>query len=733
LLLNRKKEVVLREQVEVREKAPSPVEQTTVPPAQISSTVLRALPLLEEKFQAALPLVPGVIRTPDGKINIKGVPEGQGLLPVDSAELVDPVTGSFSIDIPVDAVESLRVYKSAYRAEYGRFSGGLTSVETKPPSDQFRFEVNDFLPTVRVKSGAIVGIADDQPRVYLTGPVLAKKLDFSEALAYDLVKQPVRGLAWPHNETKTEGFNSFTSFQYILSPRQLLTTHVDFFPLRQQFVNINSLLPQSASSDYGQKGFAAGTTYRTLFPSGGILTTLVQFMRFDSNSHGQGPEDMRVAPSGFGGNYFNVWQRQSSQAEILETYDWAPKEWKGQHDFKAGVNFLRRSFTGTSLSHPALLLREDGSLAERIDFLNPGLLKVTDNEVALFFEDHWTFSPRLAADAGLHFSTQNVGEPAAIAPRFGLVYSPGQKGKTIFLAGTGVFYERVPLLAGDFTANPTRAVTLFDPQGDAEGPPLVYRNAYIKVDEEGRRFIPSKNRLDSTPYNVTWNVEADHELFPHLLLRLSCLSSRTLNQFIVNPLTPAGGEATLLLSNTGGSRYHEFESTVRLRPSEKFDLNFSYVTSHARGDLNVLSTIYVPFEEPVIRPNLFGTLPSNVPNRFVSWGRAELPWEVTISPVLDIHSGFPYSAVDARQNYVGAPNGLRLPAFASLDLRLSKDFRLPVVPWLNNHKLRMGFAVFNVTDHANPRDVYNNVTSPLFGNFLGFQHRFYDASFDVVY
>ena len=55
------------------------------------------------------------------------------MLLIDSAESVDPVTGSFSIQIPIDAVESLEVQKTAYQAQYGRFSGGLTSVETKAP------------------------------------------------------------------------------------------------------------------------------------------------------------------------------------------------------------------------------------------------------------------------------------------------------------------------------------------------------------------------------------------------------------------------------------------------------------------------------------------------------------------------------------------------------------------------------------------------------------------------
>jgi hypothetical protein len=727
------KEVVVREKVEVRGEATKVTTGTTAPPSKLSSPQLAELPLVEQKFKAALPLVPGVIRTPNGRINIKGASENQGLLLVDSAEMVDPVTGSFSIEIPIDAVQSLQVYKSAYQAQYGRFSGGLTTVDTKAPSDRFRYELNDFVPTVRVKSGHVVGIADDEPRLYVTGPVVRDKLNFSEAIEYEIVKQPVRGLAWPKNEIKTQGFNSFSTFQYIISPHSLMSTHLDVFPLRRQFANINSLLPQPASSDYGQKGFSAGTTYRYMTESGAILTTLVQFTKFDSNAHGQGPLDMVITPTEIGGNYFNRWTRNSTEAEVSQVYQLAPKEYWGRHQLQLGASYMRRTYSGTSFSHPVRLVRTDGSLAEQIDFAGLANLGATDNETALFAQDHWVFDRHLAMDAGLRFSTQNIGEPAAFGPRFGMVYSPGQRGKTIFRGGVGVFYSRVPLLAGDFISNPRRTVSFFDTQGALIGTPVTYENAYIQVKENGQQVVPSNHRLASTPFNLTWNFEADQEILPHVVVRASYLFSRTFNEFTIDPLNVAGQPPSLLLSNTGGSRYHEFEATARYRPSERVDVNFSYVNSLARGDLNTLTAIYVPFEQPFIRPNRFGTLPSNIPNRFVTWGRFALPWQMTASPLLDIHSGFPFSAVDVLQNYVGAPNSLRLPRFASLDLKMTKDFHFPIVPWLSGHRLRLSVTIYNVANHNNPRDVINNVTSSRFGELLGNQHRFYDVGFDIVY
>ena len=41
-------------------------------------------------------------------------------------------------------------------------------------------------------------------------------------------------------------------------------------------------------------------------------------------------------------------------------------------------------------------------------------------------------------------------------------------------------------------------------------------------------------------------------------------------------------------------------------------------------------------------------------------------------------------------------------------------------------------SLYNATDHLNPRDVYNNVTSPYFGHLAGPQHRIFEPFVDFV-
>jgi hypothetical protein len=723
------------QKIEVRDKAAAVSTHDTDSTATINTGQFTTLPLIEQKFTAALPLVPGVVRTRDGKLNFKGVPENQGMLLMDSAQSVDPVTGSFSIPIPLDAIQTMNVSKTPYEAEYGGFSGGLTTIQTKPASGDWHYGVMDFLPGFRGKQGHLVGLAQLTPRLYFGGPVIKNKLNFSEDLTYDINRSPVRGLAWPNDETKRQGFDTLTSFQAFLSPQHLLSVNVNGFSKRDQFADITPLIPQTASSDEGQRGAWVGATDSYQFSSGALLSTMFRYSRFDSNTHGQGPEDMLITPEGWGGNFFNAWTRTSNQFELLPIYKFPLKEWWGRHELKFGADLSHRSYRGSSDSHPIQFLRQDGSLDERIDFQGAGPLKAQDTEVAEFIQDHWMVNDRLALDLGGRLSSQSIGRSAAFAPRAGLVYSPGDDRKTIIRAGAGLFYDRVPLLAADFLENPTRVASYYDETGALLQSPVAFQNAYV-ARVPGGGFVPVGRNLDTSPRNVTANFEVDRELRRGMMLRTSYLYSQTQDLYLVTPVTGIGGGNSLLgLANTGGSHYHELETTLHYQPGERSQFSVSYVRSQGRGDLNTLSDVFVPLEEPVIRPDFTGTLAQDSPNRVIGRGTISLPWNFTVSPVADVHSGLPYSEVDAFQNYVGTPNAQRFPTFFSLDLKIYREFQissLPLMHRIKNRKLRFGVYSINLTNHGNMLDVYNNVTSPYFGHLVGFQHRVNGLVIDVV-
>ena len=723
------------EKVEVHEETQTvSTESVSAPAVTVNQSQLTALPTPQQKVREVLPVTPGVVRTQDGKLNFKGSDENQSLLLVNSARTTDPVTGSFSVPVPTDAVQSFAVYKTPYNAGLGSFSGGLTAVETKPPDEEWGYRVRSFVPSVMGKQGSMVGFAEAMPGLDFGGPLIGQKLFFSEVFQYDMKKRTVRGLPWPDDISKKQGFNSFTTLEALLSKQHVLTLTVNAFPQRVQHADITALVPEPASNDLNQSGVAIALSDKYQFNSGAIFSAIAQYTRFDSNAHGQGFADMLITPEGWGGNFFNRWSRRGKELQLIPSYQFAEKHWLGRHEIHVGVDIDYRSYAGTNFSNTMQLLREDGSLAEQLDFLAGTPQNTSDTAVAEFLQDHWVLNSHWAADLGLRVSSETKGWSAAAAPRAGLAYSPGKDSKTVIRTGAGLFYSLLPLLAGDFATNPVRVVSLFDSAGLPTGLPVTYANAYVGgVNPLSGAALP--NQPSTTPRNFTWNAEIERELRRNVIVRVGYIDSHTTYLFVAQPFTAAPGSQSFLgLTNTGSNHYREVETTAHFSLRGSNEVRTSYIWSRTRGDLNNLSSVLIPFAEPVIRPNVYGILPSNVPNRVIAWGIFSLPRNFKFSPLADMHTGYAYSNVDPLQNYVGVPDGQRFPAFFSLDVKFYREFRIPFIGSEHGkrHHVRLGFYSLNLTNHGNFNAVYNNVTAPNFGQFVGFLDRRDGAMIDFV-
>jgi hypothetical protein len=713
------------ERVEVQGEATDIATQSVSATSTVSERQLEALPLRTNELSEALSLSPSVIRTQEGKLNFNGQTESQGMLLVDSAENVDPVAGSFAIPIPPGVIQSIQVFNTPDSSEFGGFSGGLTRIELKSPPTVFNYKVYDFVPAFRAKNGDLVGLANMTPRFEFGGPLVKNKYSFSESLTYEFRRDPVRGLSWPFNETYKRSFISFTEIQAIFSPQHVANININFFPQNLQFININALVPQTASVDYRRRGVSAGLSDSYQLESGAILNTVVRYTRFDSSTYAQGPADMQITPEGWGGNFFNNWARKANQVEVLPTVQLPTKSWYGHHDLKFGIDILYRTYGGDSVSHPIHVRAEDGSPAEEIDFQGAGLLKATSEEISEFAEDRWALTSSLSVNFGGRLTSQTIGRSLAFAPRGGVSYAPGD-GKTVIRGGAGVLYGHVPLLAAGFADNQERVITQFNSSCVLTCPSIALQNLYLPAG--ATTSSPGPQNPSSTPRTLTWNVEVESAVRRNLSVRVGYLDAHTRDLFIVDPLPPASGTiGVLALRNTGTSQYRQAEFTAHYQPSERADLNLTYVWSRARGDLNALSDTFVPVEAPVIRPNAYGIASSDIPHRVVAGGLVHLPWwKLSVAPVADVHSGFPFSELDVLQNYVGTPNSLRFPTYFSLDAKIYRDITLHI-PFLDSskgRKIRLGVFSLNATNHQNPHDVFYNMTSPLFGTFAGYQRRF---------
>jgi carboxypeptidase family protein/TonB-dependent receptor-like protein len=729
---------LIEENLEVKGEATEIATESVTATATVSEQQLETLPLKTGKFTEALSVSPSVIKTQEGRLNFNGQSESQGMLLVDGAENVDPVAGSFAIPVPVDAIQSIQVFNTPDSVAYGGFSAGLTRIEVKPPSGMWNYKLLDFLPSFRGKNDHLIGLANVTPRAEVGGPLIKDKLNFTEDMSYEFRKDPIHGLTWPFNETDVYAFDSFTNLQWILSPKHLLNFNLNDFSSTNLYADIDSLIPQAASVDFRRRGFSLGFSDAYQFDNGVVINTVVRYINFFTYAHGQGTEEMTINPEGWGGNYFNVSSRNANQAEFLPSLQLPTKSWLGKHDLRFGFDFLYRTFTGNSDSQPVNLLNEGCALAglqanqcvpaEVINFIGPRALEGSDTEFSEYIEDHWTVTKSLSLTLGGRLSTQTIGLDAAFAPRVGLAYYM-TSWRTVFRAGAGLIYSHVPLLAEDFAQNQTRELDFLS--GPYAGRTITLQNVYLPGGNIAN--VANPEDVGNSPRTFTWNIESETSIRKNITLRLGYYETHTDDLFLVNPILPAPGATTptglLALENTGTAHYRQAQATARYSPNQKGEVNVSYSWSRARGDLNTLSDTFIPVQVPVIRPNVYGPQPSDIPNRLLIWGFVHIPfWSLVFSPVADLHSGFPYSNFDVFQNYVSVPNGLRFPTYFSLDVKLYRDFAIHIPfkerPKGKVRKIRVGVYSLDVTDRQNPHDVFSTVGSPLFGQFDGFQRRF---------
>src|SRR5258705_9073920 len=169
---------------------------------------LQTVPLVNEQFQDAIPLVPGVVRGPDGLLNLKGARASQSGFLVNSANVTDPVTGESAINLPLEAVQSVEVVANPYAAEYGQFTGAVTTVQTKSGSDKFTVDAESFFPRGRRRGGAFAGIGAFTPRATFSGPIIKDKVKIMQSFEYRFVRTPVENLPPLKRDTELASFDS---------------------------------------------------------------------------------------------------------------------------------------------------------------------------------------------------------------------------------------------------------------------------------------------------------------------------------------------------------------------------------------------------------------------------------------------------------------------------------------------------------------------------------------------
>jgi hypothetical protein len=372
----------------------------------------------------------------------------------------------------------------------------------------------------------------------------------------------------------------------------------------------------------------------------------------------------------------------------------------------------------------------DDTLAQRIDFQTVLPLAQSFDETGFFVQDRWVLNPKITLDYGVRFDRDGVTGGNNISPRFSLLYSPFKQGKTVIRGGIGIFHDRSSPISGlyedytngdtetflpNFQQIPTRTVTNYALDGTTIiGVPVFY--------------TPQIDGTLKTPRSVRWSLQVDQGITKELTVRFGYLSRKLKNDLLFEPSAAINNSASIFLNSNGRSNYKEFQFVASYNKPGFGQWNASYVFSRSKGDLNTVDKIYSDTPNFVLRPNQYAPLSFDSPHRFLIYGQFDFKHDIRIAPLFEMRSGFPYSTFDERLNFIGDRNlSGRFPRYMSLDMQITKGFKLP---FFDNKKVRIGIALFNLTNHFNPRDVQSNITSPNFGNFYNSLGTEIKAKFD---
>ncbi len=731
LLLEIDLTATVNENVTIREEEGLLSTSETATSNIVRSETLKTQPLRTETFQSAIALTPGVIRDGFGNDFLKGTRVGQSGYTVNGVDVTDPGTGKLAFEIPLEAAGSVEVEENPYSAEFGRFTGGVTNLQTKGGSEKFKISAARFFPTLHNIFSTTVD--SFRPRLTFSGALIPKRLYFLQSFEYRYSTFFTPSLPKAENQSVQEGFNSFTQIDWSINKNNSLKLNAAIFPQKVRNVGLDTFNPEVTTPNYKQRGILISVAEQSVFKNTSFLSSEISFKTFDVEVFAKSDEPFNVAPENNSGGYFADTRRQTNRIQWKETYYSRQFNFWGQHSLKTGFEFDHTNLDGQLRYSSIFNRRTNGTLAQRVDFTNSVPLNFRYYEITAFVQDRFVVSPTLTLDYGLRFDHDGVSKRNNFAPRFSFLFLPLKNDRTMIRGGVGIFYDRSLSSAGFFDSEtiddsvdpaaefeqvPDRIVTDFDANGiTIIGAPRFFE---MRIGEPLR-----------TPRSVRWSISIDRGITKSLTARVGFLERFTKNDLLIDPLIGTGNLGKLLLNSRGRSRYDELQFLLSYNNEKSGHWNASYVISRAHGDLNTADKFLSDAPSYVVRPNEYGKQPFAATHRFLFYGQIDVSqkYKIRIAPLFEMRSGFPFSANNERLDFVGARNGAgQFPLYISLDLQVTKGIKLP---FFKDKRARVGVALFNLTNHFNPRDVQTNLTSPNYGKFYNSLGMSVKAKFDI--
>jgi hypothetical protein len=468
---------------------------------------------------------------------------------------------------------------------------------------------------------------------------------------------------------------------------------------------LSSLVPQQSTTRRDTIAWFPYVRNQYGFANGALLQVGVGVVHFRNGSEPHGDDPYEITPELPQGSYFEN-QTAHSQREQGRATLYLPA---GRHELEAGVDLDHIEFDESVVRAPVSYLREDRTLLRLSTFPAQSPFTRHNFETGAYFQDRWQALPGLLVEPGLRFDWDEILRRPVYSPRLAVTYSPpGAEPSTKLSAGVGLYYEHTQL---EYLARALAGVRE-DTYYAADG--VTPLSAPLETN-----FTADPSSLKQT-HAINWSAGIQRRLPGSIYAGANFLHKRTSDGLVY-------AYQTYPLTNARKDHYtsEEFDLSRTFANGYRVFGAYTHSSAHTNAALDYVPTI------SLLGPQQSGPLGWDVLNRVISWGWLPVPlsrlkkrWDFVYT--VDWHTGFPFNAVNANQEVVGAAGSLRFPDYLSLSPGLEWRFHF------RGSYFGLRGILENATASRDPAVVNNVVDSPQFRTFSEFPGRALTARIRLI-
>ncbi|HYN24097.1 MAG TPA: carboxypeptidase regulatory-like domain-containing protein [Pyrinomonadaceae bacterium] len=525
-----------------------------------------------------------------------------------------------------------------------------------------------------------------------------RNLSFSPRIDYQLNTNNTLVARYSYNRFRTQnsgvggfslperGYDTFSTSQSltltetaILNASMVNETRFQYSRNRNESLGDNTIPVLNVSGAFISGGSQVGHAF-----SSNSRWELQNFLAWQKGTHalkfGGRVRGVRITdsnPNNFGGSYVFT-------GGFVPTLDANNNPITTQPEFVDSLERYRRTLLGQELGLTPTQIRAMGGGASQFSISsgNPEA-SVSQIETGLYVQDDWRFRPNLTLGFGLRYENQtNIHSPLNFAPRVFMAWSPGAADSArppsmVIRLGAGVFYNR-------FGEGNTLNANRFN--GTTQQQFFVTERPVYETVNGVVRFVPPLPSaldafpnlpptaiLDLAPRQITWRVEENLQAptvyvagaqverqLPHRTTLFAGFYTIHLNHVIrardIN--APLPGSITAL--NPNGTRpfgnigdIYQYESSGRFDQNQVFigfnnrfnrTISFSanYSLSKTQNDTDGQGSGMFPVNSYDLTGE-YGRAGFDVRHRFNFFGTINLPWQVSLNPLITASSGRPFN------------------------------------------------------------------------------------------